>query len=186
MNYSFTRPGKKTILKRVSRIWLGYIALSIIVFLGFVGILKIEGIYMQNRAESAVQTQSMRLEEIKEWQNLMIEEQNKVNFGSVLATQNQMLEQSVVNLFDLIPDQITLNRIEMQSQELRLYGSTPSKQIYTFLLEVPLRSIFHESRAEFYMLGNGWFNFVSVSKIDPNALDQRPEEEQQRIRGGGQ
>lgn len=121
---------------------------------------------MQNNAQSASQAQKTLLEEIKNLQEQLILEQEKVQFVEYIAHQNILLKESVENLFDLIPEQITLNKIQMEQYQLTLYGTTPSKQIYTFLLEVPLRSIFHQSRADFYMLPNGWYNFVSVSKLE--------------------
>lgn len=166
MNYSFTHPGKKTLLRKVSRIWWGYILLTLFIFMGFVTILKVQGHYMQNNTQAASRTQKALLEEIKDLQEQLILEQEKVQFIEYIAHQNTLLKESVENLFDLIPEQITLNKIQMEQYQLILYGTTPSKQIYTFLLEVPLRSIFHQSRADFYMLPNGWYNFISVSKLE--------------------
>ncbi|WP_279127829.1 hypothetical protein, partial [Helicobacter winghamensis] len=120
----------------------------------------------QKNAQAASQTQKILLEEIKSLQKQLISEQEKVQFAEYITHQNTLLKESVENLFGLIPEQITLNKIQMEQYQLTLYGTTPSKQIYTFLLEVPLRSIFHQSRADFYMLPNGWYNFVSVSKLE--------------------
>lgn len=166
MNYSFTQPNKKTFLKKVSRIWWGYIFLTLFIFLGFVIVLKIQGYYMESKTKVAIQAQQALLESIKHYQATQLQEIEKVKFASYIANQNVLLRDSVVNLFDLIPEQITLNKIQMEQYALTLYGTTPSKQIYTFLLEMPLRSIFHQSRADFYMLPNGWYNFVSVSKLE--------------------
>ena len=176
MNYSFIRPGKKTILKKVSRIWWGYIFLTIFIFVGFVGVLHVQGYFMRIKAQDAIAKQELVQEEIKNYQRLEIQEKQKVDFALHLANQNMLLEESVKNLFGLIPEQITLNKIEMLESELTLYGITPSKQIYTFLLEVPLRSIFNQSRANFYMLPNGWYNFVSVSKLDKTKEIQKEDE----------
>lgn len=166
MNYSFIRPNRKTILKKVSRIWWGYIFLTLFIFVGFVGVLHVQGYFMRIKAQEALIKQEAIVKEIRDYQTFSVEEKQKVDFAFHLITQNALLEESVKNLFGLIPEQITLNKIEMQDTQLTLYGITPSKQIYTFLLEVPLRSIFHQSRANFYMLPNGWYNFVSVSKLD--------------------
>lgn len=165
MNYSFTQPSKKTFLKKVSRIWWGYILLTLFIFVGFVVILKIQGHYMQQKTQVASHIQKSLLDEIKGIQEQLLLEQEKVQFAEYIAHQNTLLKESVENLFDLIPEQITLNKIQMEQYQLTLYGTTPSKQIYTFLLEVPLRSIFHQSRADFYMLPNGWYNFISISKL---------------------
>ena len=166
MNYSFTQPGRKTLLKKVSRIWWGYIFLTLFIFVGFVAILKIQGYFMQQNAQISITKQKILLDEIKQYQEALIIEQDKVNFKEYITYQNSILKESIENLFDLIPEQITLNKIQMEQYQLTLYGTTPSKQIYAFLLEVPLRSIFNQSRADFYMLPNGWYNFVSVSKLE--------------------
>lgn len=121
---------------------------------------------MRQNEKAAIEMQQQMLKEIKEYQEMMIIEEEKVQFETYIASQNNMLKDSVENLFDLIPEQITLNKIQMEQYQLTLYGTTPSKQIYTFLLEVPLRSIFNQSRADFYMLPNGWYNFVSISKLN--------------------
>ena len=166
MNYSFTQPSKKTFLKKVSRIWWGYIFLTLFIFAGFVAALKVQGYFMLQNAQASIAEQKTLLDEIKQHQESLIVEQEKVHFQEYITQQNLMLKESIENLFDLIPEQITLNKIQMEQYQLILYGTTPSKQIYTFLLEVPLRSIFHQSRADFYMLPNGWYNFVSVSKLE--------------------
>ncbi|EES88971.1 hypothetical protein [Helicobacter canadensis] len=166
MNYSFISPNKKTLLKKVSRIWWGYIFLTLFIFFGFVVTLKIQGYFMEMKTTEALEAQKIALDEIKKFQEIQLQEEQRVEFGKFIANQNVMLKESVENLFDLIPEQITLNKIQMEQYQLVLYGATPSKQIYTFLLEVPLRSIFHQSRADFYLLPNGWYNFVSVSKLN--------------------
>ena len=165
MNYSFIQPGKKTLLKKVSRIWLGYIFLTLLIFLTFVMVLKVQEHWMRSKTQIATTTQTVLLEEVQQLQEQLVLEQEKIQFIQYITTQNTLLKESIENLFGLIPEQITLNKVQMEQQQLTLYGTTPSKQIYTFLLEVPLRSIFHQSRADFYMLPNGWYNFVSVSKL---------------------
>lgn len=166
MNYSFTLPNKKTLLKKISRIWWGYIFLTIFILLGFVVTLKIQGFIMREEIEASLLERENLLQDIKNYQTLQMQEEDKVRFGSAIASQNIILKESVENLFGMIPEQITLKKIEMSKTQLTLYGVTPSKQVYTFLLEVPLRSIFNQSRADFYALPNGWYNFVSVSKIN--------------------
>ncbi|MDD6055520.1 MAG: hypothetical protein SOW25_02430 [Helicobacter sp.] len=120
---------------------------------------------MEKNTQIAINKQKELLEHIKQYQAMQLIENKKVQFGSDISKQNELLVESISNLFDLIPEQITLNKIQMEKYQLNLYGTTPSKQIYTFLLEVPLRSIFNQSRADFYMLPNGWYNFVSISKL---------------------
>jgi hypothetical protein len=80
-------------------------------------------------------------------------------------TTNELLKSSIKNLFDLVPDQITLTKSVMEKNRLVLYGMTPTKEVYNFLLLSPLKSIFHENRTTFYSLENGWYRFVSVNVL---------------------
>ena len=61
MNYSFTQPGKKTILKKVSRIWWGYIFLTLFIFAGFVAMLKVQGYFMRQNEKAAIEMQQQML-----------------------------------------------------------------------------------------------------------------------------
>ena len=83
-----------------------------------------------------------------------------------IFTSNEILKQSLKNLFDLVPDSITLNEILMQKNSLIIKGVTPSRDVYDMLLSAPLKSIFTTSNTSFFQLENGWLNFVSTSKID--------------------
>lgn len=78
---------------------------------------------------------------------------------------NLVLKDSMKNLFDLVPDQITLHRVMMDKDSLVIYGTTPTKDTYNFLLAAPLKSIFHASETMFYLTPEGWYNFVSTNKI---------------------
>lgn len=78
---------------------------------------------------------------------------------------NEILKASMKNLFDLVPDQITLSKVIMEKNSLILYGTTPSKDTYNFLLASPLRSIFNTSNTVFYLNELGWYRFVSTNKI---------------------
>jgi cell division protein FtsL len=78
---------------------------------------------------------------------------------------NIILKDSMKNLFDLVPDQITLNKVIMEKDSLIIYGVTPTRDAYDFLLAAPLKSIFHTSNTIFYLTDKGWYNFVSTNKI---------------------
>jgi hypothetical protein len=81
---------------------------------------------------------------------------------------NIVLKDSMKNLFDLVPDKITLNKVIMDKNSLIIYGTTPTKDTYNFLLAAPLKSIFHTSDTIFYLTSEGWYNFVSTNKIISN------------------
>ncbi len=82
-----------------------------------------------------------------------------------IFSNNTLLKESMKNLFDLVPDQITLKKVEMERNSLILYGVTPTQDTFNFLLAAPLKSIFHTSNTNFYLTKEGWYNFVSFNKI---------------------
>lgn len=83
-----------------------------------------------------------------------------------IYTSNTVLKESIHNLFDLVPEKITLSQALLKENELELYGVTPSKEVYEFLLLAPLRSIFHRSYTSYYPMPNGWYSFVSKNYLD--------------------
>ena len=52
----------------------------------------------------------------------------------------------------------------MEDKKLTIKGITPSRELYSFLMQAPLRSIFNTSKVDFFPLQNGWFNFTSISE----------------------
>jgi len=93
-----------------------------------------------------------------------IEKQNALS--EIVYTKNTVLKDSITNLFDLVPQRITLSRASLLENGLILHGITPNKDVYNFMLQAPLRSIFHRTYSSFYPQENGWLNFVSTNYID--------------------
>ncbi len=87
-----------------------------------------------------------------------------------IYTSNTVLKESIKNLFDLVPDRITLTKAHLDKDSLILYGTTPNKDVYEFMLHAPLRSIFHRTYSSFYPLENGWYRFVSTNYLDKDEL----------------
>lgn len=83
-----------------------------------------------------------------------------------VQTSNTVMKESIKNLFDLVPDRIVLSKAELASDSLVLYGVTPNKEVYEFMLQAPLRSIFHRTYSSFYPMENGWYRFVSTNQLD--------------------
>jgi hypothetical protein len=86
--------------------------------------------------------------------------------SETVFTKNIVLKDSISNLFDLIPLRITLSQAQLLKNGLILYGITPNKDIYNFMLQAPLRSIFHKTYSSFYPAENGWYRFVSTNYIN--------------------
>jgi hypothetical protein len=91
-------------------------------------------------------------------------------FSQTVYTQNSVLKDSITNLFDLVPQRITLSEAKLLKNGLILYGVTPNKDVYNFMLQAPLRSIFHRTYSSFYPAENGWLRFVSTNYIDKEEL----------------
>jgi Tfp pilus assembly protein PilN len=87
-------------------------------------------------------------------------------------TSNTVMKESIKNLFDLVPDRIVLSEAQMKNDSLILYGITPNKEVYEFMLHAPLRSIFHRTYSSFYPIENGWYRFVSSNFLDDEELTQ--------------
>ena len=83
-----------------------------------------------------------------------------------IFTKNTVLKDSISNMFDLVPQRITLSEAKLLEDGLILYGITPNKDVYNFMLQAPLRSIFHRTYSSFYPAENGWFRFVSTNYVD--------------------
>ncbi|MBE0491379.1 MAG: hypothetical protein IBX44_03895 [Sulfurospirillum sp.] len=170
MRYSFIAPQKKSLFSMFTKVWLIFIASVVIVLMVFGLFLFIRSTQFKKDAtlldmqrialEQEIQTVDHRIEFILKQKTLAEE----------IYANNLMLKESIKNLFDLVPDQITLSKVMMDKTSLTIYGTTPTKESYKFLLEVPLRSIFQESDTVFYLSDKGWYNFVSTNKIVTNEL----------------
>jgi hypothetical protein len=89
-----------------------------------------------------------------------------------VATANTVMKESIKNLFDLVPDRIVLSEADLKERSLVLYGITPNKEVYEFLLQAPLRSIFHRTYSSFYPMENGWYRFVSTNFLEDEEVLQ--------------
>ena len=89
-----------------------------------------------------------------------------------ISTDNAVMKESIRNLFDLVPEDITLTRAELEEKSLILYGITPNKDTYEYMLHAPLRSIFNRTYTSFYPIENGWYRFVSSNYLDEETVKE--------------
>jgi cell division protein FtsL len=92
--------------------------------------------------------------------------ETEVKTHNRITTDNTVMKESIRNLFDLVPDKITLTSAQLGEKSLVLSGITPSKDTYEFLLHAPLRSIFHRTYTSYYPAENGWYRFTSTNYLD--------------------
>jgi hypothetical protein len=165
MSYSFITPKPKPVFSLFSKIWIFFIGLTLLLMtlFNFFIIYKISAYQSQVRELVEIREEHNAKIESNERQIAFIEHQKGVAEG--IYASNTVLKESIKNLFDLVPDQITLSRVVMEKNALVIYGKTPSKETYNFLLASPLRSIFHTSNTVFYLDEGGWYRFVSTNKI---------------------
>jgi hypothetical protein len=108
-----------------------------------------------------------------EYQISLIDEEIGVLKESVLKSEklherNMFISTSIKNLFEMIPEKITLSKVELKENEIILYGVTPTKDIYNLRLLSSLKAIFDKSYTSFYLQDNGWYKFVSYNSMDNN------------------
>jgi hypothetical protein len=166
---SFIKPRKKKLLDDMSSLWLIFIGLMSAGLIGF-------GIYINYKSSFYIkmletsnhenETLSKSVHSIRS--DMQILKMQKELYEEVKST-NLTLKESIKNLFDLVPDQITLTDVTMEKDSLVLKGYARTKDSYTLLLEPPLKSIFDESLVNFSTNKKGYFQFVSKNSM------QKPE-----------
>ena len=82
------------------------------------------------------------------------------------------MKNSIKNLFDLVPDQITLTKEVMEKDLLNLEGITQTKDTYRLLLEPPLKSIFNTSKVDFtFNRQIGKYLFKSINSVSEESKE---------------
>lgn len=98
--------------------------------------------------------------------------QKQSSVAQHIFTRNSVLKDSIKNLFDLIPNTITLSEAQIMNNALILTGITPNQDVYNFMLQAPLRSIFNKTYSSFYPAQNGWLNFVSTNYLEEELINE--------------
>lgn len=165
MHYSFISPLRKPIFSPITKSWILCFVVSAFIIVGIVMLLKFQTqtfIDQSNEVDIKIDQQTILKSNLTADLNYLNTQLNEIK---TIQAENAALISAIENLFGLIPDQITINTISLTENELTIKGITPSKELYIFLLESPLRAIFTESKVDFFVLPSGWYNFVSVSKM---------------------
>jgi len=166
MRYSYIKPRKKSLLTPEMKLLFAFFSMSIVMLMGtYVFLLYKDVMFIEDKKNIAEKKEILK-KNIKDMEEKIayIEQQN--NTSAKIFTQNAVLKDSIKNLFDLVPQRITLSRAKLLENGLILYGITPNKDIYNFMLNAPLRSIFHKTYSSFYPADGGWLRFVSTNYMD--------------------
>jgi hypothetical protein len=178
MKYSYIKPRAKTALTPEIKLLVSFFSMTLVMLFLTYGFLLYKDYTFTNDKISYTQEREDLSHLIEEMKNeiVYIEKQNALS--QKIYTQNTVLKDSITNLFDLVPQRITLSEAKLLKNGLVLYGITPNKDVYSFMLQAPLRSIFHRTYSSFYPAKNGWLHFVSTNYIDDeNGINMEDEDE---------
>ena len=166
MRYSFIKPRKKTIISPEFKLLFFFFSITIGMLFMSYSYLKVKTLMYENSIEERLaKGETLRSNIVSMHEEIAFIEIQKQHAEGVY-TSNTVMKESIHNLFDLVPEKITLSQALLKENELELYGVTPSKEVYEFLLLAPLRSIFHRSYTSYYAMPNGWYSFVSKNYLD--------------------
>ena len=172
MSYSYIKPREKSPLTPDIELMLTFFGVTIIMLILTYAFLLFKDYSFNKEKQNISKTQKKIQFELKDMKSKIVYIQKQRALSNKIFTQNTVLRDSITNLFDLVPQRITLSEAKLLKNGLILYGITPNKDVYNFMLEAPLRSIFYETYTSFYPADNGWLRFVSTNYIDPNSSEE--------------
>jgi len=173
--YSYKEPRKKRLFDKVTKLWFMFVVSIFLIVLSYWVFLnsrsssfgsELENIIKSNRVLSNSVNDLEKEFKILKMQRVLVQE---------VTNSNKLLNNSIKNLFNLVPDQITLIKVDMEKDTLTLDGLSSTKDAYRLLLEPPLKSIFNESRVNFKFdssIGKYMFRSInSMTKKDKGTLN---------------
>ena len=172
MRYSYIKPRKKTPFTVDVQLIATFFFIAIIMLLATYAFLLFKD-YSFEKVRKELIAKRLDIEKnIEDMDNKIAYIKEQKAIAQKIHTQNMVLKDSITNLFDLVPERITLSRAELLKNGLILYGVTPNKDVYNFMLQAPLRSIFQKSYTSFYPAQNGWLQFVSTNYINEDENEE--------------
>jgi len=177
MRYSFIQPRKKTVLTQEVKLLMAFFSMTIFMLLStYLFLVYKDYRFIKNR-ENIVQKRYELDISISNSKKEIIYLNDEISLSQDIYKHNSVLKESITNLFDLIPSRITLSEALLLENGLVLYGITPNKDVYNFMLQAPLRSIFDKTYTSFYPADNGWIRFVSSNYIDVINMKEKKDED---------
>ncbi len=166
MKYSYIKPRRKTPFTPELKLLITFFSMTLFMLVTTYIFLAYKDYTFQKEKLETIEARIALQKDIEIMKQKIdfIEKQKSVS--EKIFTQNSVLKDSITNLFDLVPERITLSEAKLMKNGLILYGITPNKDVYNFMLQAPLRSIFHKTYSSFYPAGNGWLRFVSTNYVN--------------------
>lgn len=162
---SFIKPRKKRLIDRMSSLWLGFIVLVAVGLMVFGMVVHYKSSFYIKMLDNLHQQNSSKMKQVTRLQKEVTLIRMQGQLVEEVTKSNKVLKGSIQNMFDLIPDQITLTKVIMEKKSLYLKGYTDSKNSYTLLLEPPLKSIFTNTKVKFSKDAKGRVVFESYNSI---------------------
>lgn len=169
---SFIKPRKKRLFDEVSLLWIVFIVLVSVGLVVFGFLLRYKSSFYIKMLDNLQAKNSEQIKNVKLLQNKIMLIKTQGELQEEVNSSNIALKESMKNLFDLIPDQITLIKVVMNKNSLYMKGYTKSKEAYSLLLEPPLKSVFTQSKVKFERDANGALMFESLNTIEENNSEQ--------------
>ena len=163
--YSFIKPRKKIVFDSFTYVWIAFILITSIGLIGFGLYIDRENQVFKNNLEEFQLNIQNQKDEIEQ-QKLKIKNYKLANIKNIeMSKANKSLKNGIKNIFLLIPDQITINKLLLKKYDIKIYGKTNSPKTYKLLLEPPLKSIFDSSKVGFTKISDTEYLFTSHNKI---------------------
>jgi hypothetical protein len=176
MKYSYIKPRKKTpFTQEVQLLFIFFTITIFMLFSTYLFLLYKDYSFIKDQKQMQVQQEQL-IKNINQMKEKIAYIQKQKALAEQIFTQNTVLKDSIANLFDLVPQRITLSEAKLLKNGLILYGITPNKDVYNFMLQAPLRSIFQKTYSSFYPTENGWLYFVSTNYMNEDSLAVPTEE----------
>ena len=170
MKNSYITPRNKSALTQEVQLLLSFFAITILMLFSTYAFLIYKNyIFVSEKERVIIEKNQLKVSLTSMKSKIEYIEKQKI-LSERIYTKNVVLKDSIANLFDLVPTRITLSEAKLHEKGLVLYGITPNKDVYNFMLQAPLRSIFHRTYSSFYPAKNGWLRFVSTNYIDEEDL----------------
>ena len=175
MKYSYITPRKKIVFTSEFQLLFTFFGITLfMLFTTYFFLLFKDYRFSQERVDIIKERYDLNIsiDDMKS-EITFIEKQSALS--QEVFTKNTVLKDSITNLFDLIPQRITLSEAKLLENGLILYGITPNEDVYNFMLQAPLRSIFHKTYSSFYPQENGWLRFVSTNYVKDSEVESQEE-----------
>lgn len=170
MPRSFTRPRPKRLVSPELRLVLFFFGVTFLMLGTTYAFLLYKGYAFERDIVDIDMKTAQLKDDIKAMDTKIAFIEEESTKAEQIFTANTVLGESIKNLFDLVPERIVLSKADLKKDSLVLYGITPNKEVYDFLLHAPLRSIFHRTYSSFYPIEDGWYRFVSTNYLDEEEL----------------